>query len=150
MIMPTTSVVDLLTRLEALLRGVEMTVGPRSPKIEEALGLVRMIRGALPVELGEVNRLRAEAERIHRHAQDEARRIVLEAQATARRRADAVARPTSPRGQDHLADAQRKAKEIRDGADAYATQVLSDLEEGILRVLEAIRKGKQLLKDISR
>jgi F0F1-type ATP synthase membrane subunit b/b' len=134
--------------LEALLRGVDVTVGPRSPKIEEALGLVRMIRGALPVELGEVNRLRAEAERIHRHAQDEARRIVLEAQATARRLADA--RPTTPRGQDHLADAQRKAKEIRDGADAYATQVLGDLEESILRVLEAIRKGKQLLKDISR
>lgn len=109
-----------------------------------------MIRGALPVELGEVNRLRVEAERIHRHAQDEARRIVLEAQATARRHADAVALPTSTRGQDHLADAERKAKEIRDGADAYATQVLGDLEQRILRVLEVIRKGKQLLKDISR
>lgn len=150
MIMPTTSVVDLLTRLEALLRGVDVTAGSRTPKVEEALGLVRMIRGALPVELGEVNRLRVEAERIHRHAQDEARRIVLEAQATARRHADAVALPTSTRGQDHLADAERKAKEIRDGADAYATQVLGDLEQSILRVLEAIRKGKQLLKDISR
>ncbi|HVH31673.1 MAG TPA: hypothetical protein VNA31_08450 [bacterium] len=148
--MPTTSVVDLLTRLETLLRGVEGTVGPRSPKIEEALGLVRMIRGALPVELGEINRLRTEAERMRRHAEDEARRLVLEAQATARRHTDAVAPPNSTRGQDHLADAQRKAKEIRDGADAYATQVLGDLEESILRVLEAIRKGKQLLKDISR
>ena len=109
-----------------------------------------MIRGALPAELTEVNRLRAEDERIHRHAQDEARRIVLEAQATVRRRTDAVTPPTMTTGQAHLADAQRKAKEIREGADAYATQGLSELEESILRVLEAIRKGKQLLKEVSR
>ncbi len=150
MIMPPTSVMDLLTRLETLLRGVEVNAGSGSPKTEEALGLVRMIRRVLPTELSEVHRLRAEAERIHRHAQDEARRIVLEAQATARRRTDAVAPPTIIPGRDHLAHAERKAKEIREGADAYATQVLGELEESILRVLEAIRKGKQLLKDISR
>ena len=149
MIMPPTSVMDLLTRLETLLRGVEQNAASGSPKTEEALGLVRMIRRALPAELSEVHRLRAEAERIHRHAQDEARRIVLEAQTTARRRTD-VAPPTITPGRDHLADAERKAKEIREGADAYATQVLGELEESILRVLEAIRKGKQLLKDISR
>lgn len=141
---------ELLTRLETLLRGAEVKAGSRSPKTEEALGLVRMIREALPAELSEVNRLRAEAERIHRRAQDEARRIVLEAQATARRRNDAVAAQSMIGGQDRLADAQRKAIEIREGADAYATQVLGELEASILRVLEAIRKGKQLLKDDSR
>jgi hypothetical protein len=149
MIMPPTSVMDLLTRLETLLRGVEGNAGSGSPKTEEALGLVRMIRRALPAELSEVHRVRAEAERIHRHAQDEARRIVLEAQATARRRTDVAPQPITT-GQDHLADAQRKAKEIREGADTYAAQVLGELEGSILRVLEAIRKGKQLLKDASR
>ncbi|HEX4841034.1 MAG TPA: hypothetical protein VFV60_02600 [bacterium] len=111
---------------------------------------MRMILGALPAELTEVNRLRAEAERIHRHAVDEARRTILEAQATVRRRTDSVTPPTMTTGQAHLADAQRKAKEIREGADAYATQVLGELEERILHVLEAIRKGKQLLKEVSR
>ncbi len=129
MIMPPTTVMDLLTRLETLLRGVDIKAGSRSPKTEEALGLVRMIRRSLPAELNEVNRLRAEAERIHRHAQDEARRIVLEAQGTARRGTDAIAPQTMTSGQDHLADAQRKAKEIREGADACATQVLGELEE---------------------
>lgn len=38
MIMPTTSVVDPLTRLEALLRGVDVTAGSRTRKVEEALG----------------------------------------------------------------------------------------------------------------
>lgn len=36
------------------------------------------------------------------------------------------------------------------GADAYASQVLGDLEQGVLRVLEAIRKGQQLLKEASK
>jgi hypothetical protein len=147
---PSTSVMELLARLETLLRAAEERAGPRSPKTEEALGLVRMIRGALPVELNEVDRLRAEAERIHRQAEDQARRIVLEAQATARRRTDVVASQTTTGGQDRLADANRKAKEIRDGADAYAAQVLGELEDRILRLLEAIRKGKELLKDVSR
>ncbi len=47
MIMPPTSVMDLLTRLETLLRGVEQNAASGSPKTEEALGLVRMIRRAL-------------------------------------------------------------------------------------------------------
>lgn len=98
MIMPSTSVMDLLSRLETLLRGVDIKAGSRSPKTEEALGLVRMIRGALPAELSEFNRLRAEAERIDRHAQDEARRIVLEAQATARRQTNAIAPQTMTSG----------------------------------------------------
>jgi vacuolar-type H+-ATPase subunit H len=129
MIMPPTTVMDLLTRLETLLRGVDIKAGSRSPKTEEALGLVQMIRRSLPAELNEVNRLRAEAERIHSHAQDEARRIVPEAQGTARWRTDAIVPQTMTSGQNHLADAQRKAKAIREGADAYATQVLGELEE---------------------
>jgi hypothetical protein len=117
MIMPPTTVMDLLTRLETLLRGVDIKAGSRSPKTEEALGLVQMIRRSLPAELNEVNRLRAEAERIHCHAQDEARRIVLEAQGTGRWRTDAIVPQTMTSGQDHLADAQRKAKGIREGTE---------------------------------
>lgn len=147
MMTPPTSVLDLLTRLELLLRGTEEKPGARSAKTEEALGLVRMVRTALPAELSETHRLRLDAERLHRRAQDEARRIVLDAQATARRRTDI---PTAEIRSDSLADAQRKALEIRTGADAYAAQVLQELEDSILRVLEAIRKGKQLLKEVSR
>jgi hypothetical protein len=148
----TTSVLELLTRLEALLRGGGGRPGQRPPDGQEALGLVGMIRAALPAELSHGHRLRLEAEQIHRRAQDEARRIVLEAQATAQRRVDhgAIAPETGTRSQQQLAQAHREAREIRDGADAYAAKVLNDLEHSILRVLEAIRKGKQLLKDRSR
>ncbi len=148
----TTSVLELLARLEALLRGMGVRPDQRSRDGEEALGLLRMIRAALPAELNDVHRVRLEAERIHRQAQDEARRIVLEAQATARRRIDhgAIAPDTGTRGQPQVAQAHHEAQEIRAGADAYAAKVLGDLEDSILRVLEAIRKGKLLLKDVSR
>lgn len=121
----TTSVLELLGRLETLLRGTGGGPGRKALDVDEALGLLRMIRAALPGELAETHRLRLEAERIQRQVQDEARRIVLEAQATA----------------------QREAREVRDGADAYAARVLAELEETVLRVLEAIRKGRRLLKD---
>ncbi len=121
----TTSVLELLGRLEALLRGTGGGPGRKPLDVDEALGLLRMIRAALPGELAEAHRLRLEAERVQRQAQDEARRIVLEAQATA----------------------QRQAREVRDGADAYAAKVLVELEANMLRVLEAIRKGRRLLKD---
>lgn len=115
----------MLGRLEALLRGTGGGPGRKPLDVDEALGLLRMIRAALPGELAEAHRLRLEAERVQRQAQDEARRIVLEAQATA----------------------QREAREVRDGADAYAAKVLVELEANMLRVLEAIRKGRRLLKD---
>jgi len=119
------SAFELLSRLEGLLRGTGTGPGQQPLDVDEAMGLLRMLRAALPGELAEAHRLRVEAERVQRRAQDEARRIVLEAQATA----------------------QRQAREIRDGADAYAAKVLAELDERVLRVLETIRKGRRLLKD---
>ncbi|HEU5299840.1 MAG TPA: hypothetical protein VFW08_10125 [bacterium] len=145
-------VLDLLTRLEALVR--QAAAVPRTEKkiVDEraVLGVVQMIRSALPEDLREAQRLRAEAERTMRSAQDEARRLVLEAQGTARRLLEehAIAKEAVRRREDFLAQAERDARGIRAGADAYAASVLSDLEQSVARVLEAIRRGRELLKDV--
>lgn len=145
------SVVDLLNRLEALLqRGSSVVRSNKDAHAQrEALGMVHMIRAALPVELREAARLRAEAERVLQAAQDEARRIVLEAQTTARQHAEehVIARDAVQRGEDLLARAERDARSIREGADAYAARVLGDLEQSVARILETIRRGRELLKD---
>lgn len=132
---------DLLTRLEVLLQ--------RKAPGREALDLLRMIRDALPGELREAQRMRDEAERLLQAAQDEARRIVLEAQATARHLVDEhlLVKEAAQRDQDLLARAERDAQTVREGADAYAGRVLADLEAGVVRVLETIRRGRELLKD---
>jgi len=144
------SVLELLARLEALLQrstSVPLTdkkvVGER-----EALGVLQMIRAVLPTELREAQSRAEEAERILRAAQDDARRIVLEAQATARHLVEdhALVEEASRRGEDVLARAERDAMTVREGADAYAARVLADLEQSVTRVLEAIRRGRELLK----
>jgi len=145
------AVLDLLARLEALVHHA-----PPLPRTEkkavderEVLGLVAMIREALPDDLREAGRTRREAERTLQAAQDEARRIVLEAQATARRIVEehAVAREAVRRSEEVWARAEQEARAIREGADAYAARVLGELEQSVTRVLEAIRRGRELLKD---
>ncbi len=144
------SVLELLTRLEALL--ARATVLPRTDKKvvdeREALGVLQMIRAALPAELRDAAVRAAEAERVLRAAQDDARRIVLEAHATARRLVEdhALLEEASRRSEDILARAERDALAVRGGADAYAARVLADLEQNVTRVLEAIRRGRELLK----
>lgn len=148
--MTTKSVIELLDTLEALV--VRSSTVPLTDKkvVAEAeiLGVLQQIRAALPRELVEAQRLRLEAERLHRGAQDDARQIVLEAQATARRLVDesAVLKEVERRGQDLLGQTEKEVRTIRQGADAYAKEVLDDLEQSVLRVLEAIRKGRALLK----
>lgn len=136
------TVLELLARLETLVR--TKVVDER-----EVRDLLGMIRDALPEEVREAERLRRQAEQVLRAAQDEARRIVLEAQATARTLADehAVTREAARRGQDLLARAEQEARGIREGADAYAARVLGDLEAGVSRILETIRRGRELLKE---
>lgn len=145
---------DLLARLEALLtRSANLPLTDKKVVNErEALGIVQMIRAALPAELKEAHRLRQEAERLHGQAHDEARRIVMEAQDTARQLVDAstIAKAGEQRSQDLLARTERDAQAIREGADAYARQVLADLEDRVIRILEAIRKGRELLKEASK
>lgn len=147
------SVLELLIRLEALIqRGTAVPLTDRRVVDErEALGILQMVRAALPAELRDAQRLREQAERVLRSAQDDARRIVLEAQATARRLVEehAIVRQADQRREDLLARAERDARGIREGADAYAARVLSDLEQSVARILETIRRGRDLLKDAS-
>lgn len=144
------SVFELLARLETLLQrsaGVPLTdkkvVGER-----EALGVLEMIRAELPVQLREAEARAAEAERVLRAAQNDARRIVLEAQTTARRLVEehALLAEAARRGEELLAQAERDGLAVREGADQYAAAVLADLERSVSRVLEAIRRGREMLK----
>jgi cell division septum initiation protein DivIVA len=144
------SVFELLTRLETLLQrgaGVPLT-DKRVVDEREAIGVLEMIRAVLPAQLRDAAARADEAERVLRAAQDDARRIVLEAQATARRLVEdhALLAEAARRGDDLLARAERDAQAVREGADHYAAGVLAELEESVRRVLDAIRRGREMLK----
>lgn len=144
------SVLELLDRLEALLQrsaAVPLT-DKRVVDQREALGVLEMIRAVLPAQLRDADARAEEAERVLRTAQDDARRIVLEAQATARHLVEdhALLHEARRRGEDLLARAERDARAVREGADQYADAVLAELEESVTRVLDAIRRGREMLK----
>ncbi|MDQ7829139.1 MAG: hypothetical protein QN122_11245 [Armatimonadota bacterium] len=144
------TILALLDRLEAILtRGGHVPLTDKKVIDErEALGILRMIRAQLPQELHRAQRLRQEAEELHRRAADEARRIVLEAERHARRLVEesAVLAEAEQARAHLLAEAEAEAARIRTGADAYAAGVLADLEEQVLRILGTIQRGRAALR----
>lgn len=124
------SIASLLDRLETIIlrsepsprvgreSGTQATL--RMIDEREALGLLRMARAQLPADLRRAQQLRAEAETLQVRAADEARRLIEAA--------------------------HEESRKIHDGADEYAAEVLTDLETRVLRVLESIRRGKEVLE----
>lgn len=144
------SVFELLDRLEALIaRGSSVPwTDKRIVDHREALSLVQMLRARLPVELAEAHRIRQAAEELLARAQEQARLVVTQAQDQLSQLVDEheVVRHAQVRAEEILARAQREAEDTRRGAEEYARQVLDDLEQGVLRVLLSIRKGKEILE----
>lgn len=140
------SALEVLDRLERVLRRhtERLPADQRAALEQEVLGLLRMVRTALPKELHHAQWLLQEAESALARAREEARRLILDAQAHARSLTDAHhpgAGSPSP-----LDDVRREADRVRRGADEYAAQVLQRLEVEVERVLAAIHRGQQMLK----
>ena len=144
------SVLELLDRLEALIaRGSSVPwTDKRIVDEREALSLVQMMRARLPAELAEAHRIRQAAEELLQRAQEHARLVVTQAQEQLSQLVDEheVVRHAQTRAEEILARAHQEAEETRRGAEEYARQVLDDLEQGVLRVLMSIRKGKEILE----
>lgn len=140
------SALEVLDRLERVLRrhAERLPADQRAALEQEVLGLLRMVRTALPKELHHAQWLLQEAESALARAREEARRLILDAQAHARSLTDVHHRGVgSP---SPLDDVRREADRVRRGADEYAAQVLQRLEVEVERVLAAIHRGQQMLK----
>ncbi len=145
------STLEILDRLERVLhRHLDRLPPAQRQAIEaEVIGLVRMIRTALPRELHHAAGLQAEAEAALARAREEARTLILDAQSHARSlepRRPAPGGPVRPtESKNSVEDARREADRLRRGADDYAAQVLQRLEAEVERVLAAIRRGREML-----
>jgi hypothetical protein len=143
------SALEILDRLERVLHRHLGRLSPDQRQMiePEVIGLVRMVRAALPKELHQTAWLQEEAEAALARAREEARRLILDAQAHARSLADARG-PTrgASGGQAGADDLRREADHVRRGADEYAARVLQQLEAEVERVLAAIRRGQEVLR----
>src|SRR5712692_5811250 len=113
-------ITDCLERLEALLRAgpPRFPPGRRAAWDEETRALMHRLREALATDAKRAAAVGGEAEAILRRAQDEARRIVLEADDHARRAIEdgPIARAAEQQIQQIREQAVREADETRRGA----------------------------------
>jgi hypothetical protein len=114
-----------------------------------ALDLIDQLRVAVPEEVRAAKRINSEGERIIEKAQQEAERIIATAQ-------EQAAFLIDERGLTQLAEeesrritgaAQSDGDEVRRGADEYAAAVLIGLEGDVVRTLQSIKKGIELLDE---
>jgi len=104
---------------------------------------------AVPEEIRAAKRINSEGERIIEKAQEESEQIVARAQEQAaflieERGLLLAAQEESAR---IIENAELDALDVRRGADEYAAAVLIGLEGDVVRTLQSIKKGIQLLDE---
>jgi cell division septum initiation protein DivIVA len=127
--------------------------------LDEFFELTRRIKANLPDEIKRAARVSREGNRIVEDAREEARRMLDEARAEAERlvrtaRAEAehlietgeIQRLATERATQLVAQAEQRADGVRQGANAYAREILANLEATVQRILEAVENGKQQLQ----
>ncbi len=143
------SVYRVLDKLEAYVHeGTWLPAGYRILSEERLIELVEKIRASLPEEVGRAKIIAKDHERMLRAAQEKAQAIVDEAASKhevllddneivqrARTTADVV-----------LREAEERARDVREGADRYAADVLSEMESRLAGALGAVRKGRDVLE----
>jgi cell division septum initiation protein DivIVA len=139
----------LLDRLEELLNsGSRVPLSSKTLVDEDAiLDLVDQMRNALPEEVKQARKAQQDRDRIMAQVQEEADRIITLAKqegeqivSDSRERAaqltsdHAVLRAAKDRSDKLEQDAKSAAMQTRQGADSYASEVLSDLKERLEQI----------------
>lgn len=116
---------------------------------DELLGLLGELRHAFPRELGEARWLLRERDRVLSEARARADQILAEAQERleAAAREHEVYRRAEELAGALLGKARKAAQEIRDGADAYADEVLAGLEAILQKSMAQVGLGRRELAD---
>jgi cell division septum initiation protein DivIVA len=140
----------LLERLESQI--ATGTGVPRTRKVlvdkDAILDLIDQLRVAVPEEIHAAKRINAESERIIEKANDESGRITARAQEQAAYLIGekGLTELAQAEGRRIIAEAQAAADGVRDGADEYASQILTTLESEVRKALAGIEKGIDVLE----
>jgi vacuolar-type H+-ATPase subunit H len=141
----------LVERLNALLENGRKLPLSSNVVVDQsaALDLVEQLRLAVPEEVKQARRITEESDRILERAQEEADRVVARAQEQAAFLIEEreLTRAAEQRSQKIVSDGHDQADEIRRGADEYAAGVLIRLEGEVVKVLQSIKHGLDLLDE---
>lgn len=142
------SVYRVIDKLEASVKqGTVLPLGYRVVSEERLLELIEKLRASLPEEVGRARTIAKNGDRLVREAQEKAQAIVAEAstQSTAQIDEHEIVRRARATADIVLREAEEKAQRVRAGADAYAAQVLTDLDVRLTGALGSVKKGLETL-----
>ncbi len=145
--MPKMNILLLLDHLEKIAANNFKMAGKVWIDREELLELVKKIRIALPDEIKEAEWVSREKERYIAQAQEEAKRILKEAENYAERlvREDQITARAEEDAHRIINEAKQMAREIEIEALQYANQLLENLEDSLERTLTVVHKGREEL-----
>jgi cell division septum initiation protein DivIVA len=142
------SVYRVIDKLEASVRqGTVLPFGYRVVSEERILELIEKLRASLPEEVGRARTIAKNGDRLVREAQEKAQAIVVEASSQQSQLLDdnEIMRRARATAEIVLREAEQKAARVREGADAYAAQVLTDLDGRLSGALGSVKKGIEAL-----
>jgi len=142
------SIYRVIDKLEAYVReGTWVPFGHRILSEERLVEYIEKMRSTLPEEVGRAKMIATNKDRVIRDAQEKAQQIVTEAVAQKNELVDQtdVVKAARTTADIILREAEEKARKTRAGADAYAHQVLADLEMRLGTALGSVKKGQEAL-----
>ncbi|MDQ2865479.1 MAG: hypothetical protein M3R51_04580 [Candidatus Eremiobacteraeota bacterium] len=145
------SVYRVLDKLEAYVHeGTWLPAGYRVLSEEKLVEFVEKIRATLPEEVGRAKIIAKDQERVMRAAHEKADAIVEQAATVHTELVDqnqivVRARTTA---EVVLREAEERAQKIKEGADAYAAQLLGELEGRLGSALASVQKGRHTLSQV--
>ncbi len=142
------SIYRVIDKLEAYVHeGTWVPLGHRILSEERLVEFIEKMRSTLPEEVGRAKVIASNKDRIVRDAQEKAQAIVSEAFAQKNELIEQqdVMRTARQTAEVVLREAEEKARRVRAGADAYAAQMLADLEGRLATALGSVQKGREAL-----
>ncbi|GAC1582516.1 MAG: hypothetical protein NVS3B7_17920 [Candidatus Elarobacter sp.] len=142
------SVYRVIDKLEATVKqGSVLPFGYRVVSEEKLLELIEKLRSSLPEEVGRARSIAKNGDRLVREAQERAQAIVVEASSQQSQLIDdhEIVRRARATAEIVLREAEDKALRVRAGADAYAANVLTDLDVRLSGALGSVKKGLEAL-----
>jgi uncharacterized phage infection (PIP) family protein YhgE len=142
------SIYRVIDKLESYVK--EGTVLPLRYRVlseERLMEYIEKMRATLPEEVDRAKKITKNQDRVLREAQEKAQAIVTEASSAHSALIDQneIVRRARTTAETILREAEEKAARTRAGADAYAAQVLAELDNRLSTALGSVKKGLEAL-----
>ena len=148
--MITIDILYLIDQLEVLLS--ESWRLPLTTKVvvdeEEFLNIIDQLRVSIPAEIKKGKRIQQESQKLVIQGQEEADRIISLARSQAEQliNEDGLQQQVEQGVQAIVSQATEEAKQIRHGANQYAMEVLTELEDRLVSVRSTLQNGVAALE----